>query len=217
MSILHKEIASIRQDYALSSLSESDVLPDPIHQFSKWFQEAMTSEVTEPTAMVLSTCDQQGRPSSRVVLLKDIKPEGLSFFTNYESRKGQELLANPYASVLFFWPELQRQVRIEAQVERLAALDSDAYFAIRPRGSQIGAIASPQSRLLKDRMELENLVKEVEDRFTNEQHIPRPIHWGGFLLSPTRVEFWQGRSSRLHDRVVYEKQESTWKIMRIAP
>ncbi len=217
MSILHKEIASIRQDYALSSLSESDVLADPILQFSKWFQEAIKSEVIEPTAMVLSTCTTDGKPSSRVVLLKDIKPDGFSFFTNYESHKGQELAANPVASVLFFWPELQRQVRIEASVERLPVQDSDEYFAVRPRGSQIGAIASPQSHVLKDRAELETRVKKVEEEYANADHIPRPAHWGGFLLRPTRIEFWQGRSSRLHDRVVYEKQDSTWNLTRIAP
>ncbi len=217
MSIEHKEIAAIREDYVKSSLSESDVQKNPIEQFQKWFDEAMSSQVTEPTAMVLSTVAENGCPSSRVVLLKDIKAEGLSFFTNYNSRKGQEIIQNPRVSALFFWPELQRQVRFEAEVEKLPKADSDEYFSIRPRGSQIGAIASPQSAIIPDRETLEKRVAEVEKEMQNVTDVPRPEFWGGFLLKPVRVEFWQGRGSRLHDRIVYIKDHADWTINRLAP
>lgn len=217
MSIEHKEIAAIREDYVKSSLSESDVQKTPIEQFQKWFDEAMSSQVTEPTAMVLSTVAENGCPSSRVVLLKDIKAEGLSFFTNYNSRKGQEIIQNPRVSALFFWPELQRQVRFEAEVEKLPKADSDEYFSIRPRGSQIGAIASPQSAIIPDRETLEKRVAEVEKEMENVTDVPRPEFWGGFLLKPVRVEFWQGRGSRLHDRIVYIKDHADWTINRLAP
>lgn len=217
MSIEHKEIAAIREDYVKSSLSESDVQKNPIEQFQKWFDEAMSSQVTEPTAMVLSTVAENGCPSSRVVLLKDIKAEGLSFFTNYNSRKGQEIIQNLRVSALFFWPELQRQVRFEAEVEKLPKADSDEYFSIRPRGSQIGAIASPQSAIIPDRETLEKRVAEVEKEMENVTEVPRPEFWGGFLLKPVRVEFWQGRGSRLHDRIVYIKDHADWTINRLAP
>ena len=217
MSIEHKEIAAIREDYVKSSLSESDVLKNPIEQFQKWFDEAMSSQIMEPTAMVVSTVSELGYPSSRVVLLKDIKADGLSFFTNYNSRKGQEILRNPHVSALFFWPELQRQIRFEAEVEKLPQADSDEYFSIRPRGSQIGAIASPQSAIIPDRESLENRVMEVEKEMENVEEVPRPEFWGGFLMKPFRVEFWQGRSSRLHDRIVYLKENDNWVINRLAP
>lgn len=217
MAIEHKEIAAIREDYAKSSLSESDVLKTPIEQFSKWFDEALNSAVIEPTAMVLSSVNEQGRPSSRVVLMKDIKATGISFFTNYNSRKGQEIIQQPFVSALFFWPELQRQVRFEAEVEKLPKSDSDEYFASRPRGSQIGAIASPQSAVIENRLALENRVAEVEAEMEGQDTIPRPEFWGGFLLKPYRVEFWQGRSSRLHDRIVYLYEQEEWQINRIAP
>ncbi|WP_099365646.1 pyridoxamine 5'-phosphate oxidase [Sphingobacterium sp. 1.A.4] len=216
MSIEHKEIAAIREDYAKSSLSENEVLGNPIDQFKKWFSEAMVSEVTEPTAMVVSSASVDGKPSSRVVLMKDIKTDGISFFTNYNSRKGQEIVANPFVSVLFFWPELQRQVRMEAEVEKLAPEESDEYFSSRPRGSQIGAIASPQSAIINNREELEHRVAEVSAE-VGEWEIQRPNFWGGFLLKPYRMEFWQGRSSRLHDRIVYKQEDGSWSINRIAP
>ena len=216
MSIEKKEIAAIREDYAKNSLSESDVLDNPIDQFKIWFTEALDSHVNEPTAMVVSSVSQKGHPSSRVVLLKDIKPDGISFFTNYNSRKGQEMIQNPNVSVLFFWPELQRQVRFEAAVEKLPKSDSDEYFATRPRGSQIGAIASPQSSIIANRESLETRVAEVEQDMQGKD-VPRPDFWGGFLLKPVRVEFWQGRSSRLHDRIVYIKENDNWAINRLAP
>ena len=217
MAIEDKEIAAIREDYAKSSLSEADVLKTPIEQFSKWFNEALNSAVIEPTAMVLSSVNEQGRPSSRVVLMKDIKATGISFFTNYNSRKGQEIIQQPFVSALFFWPELQRQVRFEAEVEKLPKSDSDEYFASRPRGSQIGAIASPQSAVIENRLALENRVAEVEAEMEGQDTIPRPEFWGGFLLKPYRVEFWQGRSSRLHDRIVYLYEQEEWQINRLAP
>lgn len=218
MSIQHKEIAAIREEYSKGNLLETDVLEEPIQQFKKWFSEAISAEVVEPNAMVLSTVDQHHSPSSRVVLLKDIKDNGFSFFTNYESRKAQDMLQNPKVSLLFFWPELQRQVRIEGTVGKLPSADSDEYFASRPRGSRIGAIASPQSHVIANRKELENKVDLITDEFSDIDNIPRPEFWGGYLVEPTLVEFWQGRSSRLHDRIVYElTNQFNWLIKRLAP
>ena len=217
MSIERKEIAAIREDYSKSHLSKADVLSKPLDQFSKWFQEALTSEVIEPTAMVLSSVSPQGFPSSRVVLLKDIHENGLSFFTNYTSRKGEDLIHNPHVSILFFWPELQRQIRIEGEVEKLPIADSDEYFASRPRNSQIGAIASPQSQEIENRDVLDKAVDNLMEKFKDEQKIPRPNFWGGFLIKPRRYEFWQGRSNRLHDRIIYEMDNNNWIIKRIAP
>lgn len=217
MSIIHKDIASIRADYSKFSLDEGDVLSDPVAQFQRWFADALHAEVVEPNAMTLSTWSEEGFPSSRIVLLKDIKPDGFSFFTNYNSRKGQSMEQNNKVSTLFFWPELQRQVRIEGLVERLPAEDSDEYFASRPKGSQIGAIASPQSQVLEDRKMLERLVDNVEQQFADKDAVPRPVYWGGYLIKPVRVEFWQGRSSRLHDRIVYLKDGSQWVRRRLAP
>ncbi|MGO1596167.1 MAG: pyridoxamine 5'-phosphate oxidase [Sphingobacterium sp.] len=217
MSIEHKEIAAIREDYSRSALRESEILKCPIEQFIKWFDEARHAKVTEPTAMTLSTVNDRGYPSSRIVLLKDIKKDGLSFFTNYNSRKGQDLVQNPAASVLFFWPELQRQVRVEAIAEKLSVEESEEYFSSRPRGSQIGAIASPQSRVIADRKDLEDRVAKVERDLKELDAVPCPDFWGGFLLKPTRMEFWQGRSNRLHDRIEFTKLESNWIINRLAP
>ena len=217
MSIEHKEIAAIRADYSKSALNESTMLNSPIEQFVKWFDEAIHAEVMEPTAMVVSSVSKQGQPSSRVVLLKDIKQDGFSFFTNYYSRKGRELIDNPLISALFFWPELQRQVRIEAAVEKLPAEESSEYFASRPRGSQIGAIASPQSEEISDREVLLHRVAQVEKDWDGVLEIPRPDHWGGFFLRPSRIEFWQGRSNRLHDRIVYVKESANWIMKRLAP
>lgn len=217
MPIEHKEIAAIREDYSKNILEESDILECPIDQFSKWFDEAIHAQVIEPTAMVLSTVSDHGHPSSRVVLLKDIKKDGFSFFTNYHSQKGQELMRNPVVSVLFFWPELQRQVRIDAIAEKLPREESNEYFSSRPRGSQISAIASPQSQVVSDRRDLEDRVAKVEKNFENTTAVACPEFWGGFLLKPTRVEFWQGRSNRLHDRIVFTKLEANWTIKRLAP
>lgn len=217
MSIIHKDIAAIREDYCKYTLEEKDVLPSPIEQFQRWFDEALHAEVTEPNAMVLSTIGEDGFPASRVVLLKDIKPGGFSFFTNYHSRKGQALATQKRVSLLFFWPELQRQVRIEGLAEKLPSEDSDEYFASRPRGSRIGAVASPQSQVIPSRDTLESRVEELTTEYGETEDIPRPAFWGGYLVSPLRMEFWQGRSSRLHDRMEYVFQQGNWIIQRLAP
>lgn len=217
MAIEHKDIAAIREDYTLSSLSEDDVHRDPFQQFVLWFDQARHANVTEPNAMVLSTINQEGFPSSRIVLLKDIKADGLSFFTNYESQKGQDISANNKVSLLFFWAELQRQVRMEGWAEKLPLNDSDEYFASRPRGSQLGAWSSPQSHTIADRQTLETEVEKVEKRFAAEKEVPRPDFWGGYIMHPIRFEFWQGRGSRLHDRILFRKENSIWTINRLAP
>ncbi|MGN0003636.1 MAG: pyridoxamine 5'-phosphate oxidase [Sphingobacterium composti] len=217
MAIEHKDIAAIREDYAMGSLSELDVLENPTQQFQVWFEQALSAQVLEPNAMVLATINNQGYPSTRVVLLKDIKAEGFSFFTNYTSQKGQDLARNSKVSLLFFWGELQRQVRIEGDVEFLPKDDSDEYFASRPKGSQIGAWSSPQSQIIASRSILEDRVKEKEIEFEQMETIPRPSFWGGYLVKPFRMEFWQGRSSRLHDRIVYQKENDTWTKNRLAP
>lgn len=217
MSIVHKEIASIREEYSKYSLTEEDIVADPIQQFEIWFEQAISASVLEPNAMALATLNNEGFPVSRIVLLKDIKPSGFSFFTNYESSKGKDILANNKVSVLFFWPELQRQVRIEGVVEKLENDESDEYFASRPRGSRLGAIASPQSTVLVSREKLEERVAQVEKEYEGIEDIPRPLSWGGYQIKPVRVEFWQGRTSRLHDRLVYTLGDSQWIINRIAP
>ena len=209
-------ISSIRKDYQLKSLSESDVHANPISQFGQWWEDALTSKIEEVNAMTLSTVNAGGRPSARIVLLKGFDHNGFVFFTNYESEKGIHLSINPYASLVFFWKELERQVRIEGACEKVSEEESDLYFHSRPLGSQLGAWASPQSRVIEDRKDLEDNFKILEGRFTTED-IPRPPHWGGFRVIPEKIEFWQGRSSRLHDRIVYTKSEEDWSIVRLAP
>ncbi|MEN5231389.1 pyridoxamine 5'-phosphate oxidase [Sphingobacterium faecium] len=217
MAIEHKDIAAIRQDYALGNLCESDVSNDPLVQFEKWFNEAIHSEVLEANAMVLSTVGEFSLPSSRIVLLKDLKNNGFSFFTNFNSRKGLEINSNPHVAALFFWPELQRQVRIEGLIEKLPAEDSDEYFQSRPKGSRIGALASPQSETIPNRSFLEGRVADLEKQFENQEVVPRPEFWGGYLIKPLYIEFWQGRSNRLHDRIAFQKVSDSWKIIRLAP
>ncbi len=212
-----RRIADIRTDYTLSDLLESQVADNPITQFLQWFDEALGAEVMEPNAMTLSTVSSEGRPSSRIVLLKDVTPAGFSFFTNYHSRKGTELLANPHACLLFFWPELQRQVRVEGRVTVLPDDVSSAYFRTRPRGSRIGAVASPQSEAIESREQLDARIRAVENQYAGQEEIPRPLHWGGYQLEPERVEFWQGRSSRLHDRLCYRRSDAGWDLIRLAP
>jgi len=201
----------------LSDLLESQVADSPITQFLQWFDEAVSAEVMEPNAMTLSTVSGEGKPSSRIVLLKDVTPDGFSFFTNYHSRKGTELLANPHACLLFFWPELQRQVRIEGRATVLPEDVSSAYFRTRPRGSRIGAVASPQSETIESRERLDERIRAVEEQYAGQEEIPRPAHWGGYQLEPDRVEFWQGRSSRLHDRLCYQRTDIAWDLIRLAP
>lgn len=208
-------IADIRQTYQKFELLESSAAPDPHEQFDRWFQQALHSEVPEPTAMTLATADAQARPSARTVLLKGYDRQGFVFFTNYESRKGQELTVNPQASLLFFWEPLERQVRIEGHVSRIPEAESDAYYNSRPLGSRIGAWASPQSRQV-NHTELADRVRELTAQLGD--HPERPPFWGGFRLRAERMEFWQGRPSRLHDRLVYTPAgDGTWAITRIAP
>lgn len=211
------KLAELRQHYALESLSETDVLPHPIDQFERWFEEARNSQLLEPNAMILATADAEGRPAARTVLLKDFSAEGFTFFTNYESRKGQEMAANPKVCLLFMWLELQRQIRIEGTIEKISEAASEAYFQSRPRESQVGAWASPQSRPIAHREELEQNEKAAEARFAGLDVLPKPPHWGGYLVRPLEMEFWQGRMSRLHDRITYTLVDGQWRIGRLAP
>lgn len=217
MSTNPSALAALRQDYKKASLDVSDVSDNPLQQFHQWFAEAQQAGVLEPNAMCLSTVAATGRPSSRIVLLKELD-HGFVFYTNYTSRKGQELADSPFAALNFFWDVLERQVRIEGRVESVTAQTSDAYFQVRPRGSQIGAWASPQSQEIPNRAWLETNQSDVESRFQGQETLPRPAHWGGYRLIPDYIEFWQGRPSRLHDRLVYKLSEAgVWTITRLAP
>lgn len=210
------KLSEIRKEYTIKSLDFNDVSFDPLQQFRVWLDEAIDSEVPEVNAMCLSTLGLNGFPNARIVLLKEMD-HGFVFFTNYESEKGQEITANPKASLTFFWPELERQVRIMGQIEKVSAQESDAYFDSRPKGSQLGAWTSPQSQIIENREELNLRLELMEKRFSIEP-ISRPPHWGGYRLLPIRVEFWQGRPSRLHDRISYQKQTNgIWDISRLAP
>jgi pyridoxamine 5'-phosphate oxidase len=209
-------ISSLRNEYTQSGLDIVDVLPDPIAQFRLWFDAALQAGVPEPNAMHLSTVKADGRPDGRIVLLKDVSATGFAFFTNYESSKGRELTENPFASLTFFYPELERQMRIEGRVEKVSPEESDAYFSSRPRGSQIGAWVSQQSETIADRMVLEERQRELESQFANKP-VPRPAYWGGFRVIPDALEFWQGRPSRLHDRIRYRKAGGNWLIERLSP
>lgn len=214
---INSSIANIRTDYKMQSLSEKDVATNPFAQFSKWWKEATESNIHEVNAMTLATADKTGKPHGRIVLLKDFDEEGFVFFTNYHSDKGKEIAENPYVALTFFWKELERQVRIEGTVAKIDAAKSDAYFLSRPAGSRIGAWASPQSSVIPSRTVLEDNFQAIEKKYENGI-IPRPEHWGGYIVQPTYVEFWQGRSSRLHDRIRYQQNDQgLWKIERLAP
>jgi pyridoxamine 5'-phosphate oxidase len=208
-------LAGIRRDYEVLGLSEADVLADPLAQFRRWFDEARAVGLPEPNAMALATVDAAGQPAARTVLLKGLDRRGLTFFTNLESRKARELAANPKAALLFWWQAQARQVRFEGVIEAVEDAEADAYFASRPRGSQIGAWASAQSSVIAGRAALEAAEREIAARFPGE--VPRPPFWGGYRLVPGCVEFWQGRLNRLHDRLHYSRRADGWTIERLAP
>lgn len=216
MDLTIETLQNLRQEYRSASLTEADVEKDPIAQFAKWFTDAMSAQLYEPNVMTLATADRNGKPSARIVLLKGFDENGFVFYTNYESHKGRELQENPQASLVFFWPELERQVRIDGKVTKTAPEASDQYFHSRPQGSQIGAMASNQSTVLPDRQDLEQKVIDLTEAYQGKE-IPRPAHWGGFVVSPESIEFWQGRPSRLHDRIAYQLEGGEWKINRLAP
>jgi pyridoxamine 5'-phosphate oxidase len=209
------DLAAMRRDYEARGLDEADLLGDPLEQFRRWFDEARSAGLMEPNAMALATVDAAGPPAARTVLLKGLDARGLTFFTNLESRKARALAANPKASLLFWWPPQARQVRFEGEIERVEDGEADAYFASRPRGSQIGAWASAQSRVVAGRAALEAAEREIAARFPTE--VPRPPFWGGYRLVPACVEFWQGRLNRLHDRLRYTRRGQGWTIERLAP
>ncbi len=205
----------IRQDYSSQSLNEEDCTAQPLEQFQRWLSEAIQAKVNEPTAMNLATVGDNGRPQARIVLLKEVAAEGLVFFSNYQSRKGRAMVHNPYAAVTFFWPELERQVRIEGIVQQLNNTDSDAYFKTRPYASRIGAWASQQSEVISSKLELMTRATKFAAKYLLA--VPRPPHWGGYVLIPDQFEFWQGRPSRLHDRIQYIWQNDNWIRQRLAP
>jgi len=214
---MDKTIADLRQDYTLEGLNETEVNSDPFVQFKEWFDQALSANILEPNAMTIATTTTQGIPSARMVLLKDFDNRGFVFYTNYNSQKAQELAENPQAALVFWWAELQRQVRICGRVERVDDRESDEYFYSRPFNSRLGAWASNQSEVIESREVLEKHLQELKAKYQN-QNVPRPPHWGGIRVIPTEIEFWQGRSSRLHDRLVYKrKDDHSWKIERLSP
>lgn len=213
---MNRDIAGIRKDYILEKLNETDAAANAVDQFTRWWNEAMQSDIIELNAMTLATASTSGVPSARIVLLKGYDERGFVFFTNYTSHKGHELEANPHAALVFFWKELERQVRIEGAIEKVSGEESDTYFYSRPANSRIGAWASPQSEIIGSRDLLEENVKIFTEKFG--ENIPRPAHWGGYRVIPQIIEFWQGRSNRLHDRLQYSMlQNGDWKIERLAP
>jgi pyridoxamine 5'-phosphate oxidase len=210
-------LADLRREYSKQQLNESAVDKDPIKQFELWFSEAVKSEVPEPNAMTLSTVSPGGFPSGRIVLLKGIQDKGFVFYTNYQSAKARDMEKNAVVALTFFWSELERQVRIQGTVKKVSRETSENYFKSRPRDSQVGAWASPQSAPIKSREILEERKKKIIERFSNEKSLPLPNQWGGYHVEPFLIEFWQGRPSRLHDRVLYTREKAAWKISRLAP
>ena len=212
-----EELQNLRREYSLAQLSENTVNVNPVKQFDTWFNEAVEAKLHEPNAMTLSTATRDGVPSARIVLLKGYDNYGFVFYTNYLSRKGKEITKNPVGALTFFWGELERQVRIEGTIEKLSKEQSDKYFQSRPKKSQLGALVSPQSQEIEGRELLESKMSELELQYADKE-IPKPSYWGGYILKPRLVEFWQGQRSRLHDRIVYKKIDNqTWKKVRLAP
>ncbi|HQZ95942.1 MAG TPA: pyridoxamine 5'-phosphate oxidase [Pyrinomonadaceae bacterium] len=212
----NKDLAHIRRDYSREGLSEEQVANDPFVQFGRWMDEAITAELPEPTAMSLSTASAEGRPSSRMVLLKGFDNSGFVFYTNYNSQKGRELADNPFAALTFFWPELERQVRITGLVSKVSAEESDEYFKSRPFTSRVGAWASNQSETIDSKMTVAAKAAKLLVKYASG-NVPRPPHWGGYRVIPDQIEFWQGRPSRLHDRIVYKLDGESWNIIRLSP
>ena len=212
-----QNIAEIRIEYSKAELDLSTVDKDPLQQFHKWFHEALLSKVIEPNAMHLATINSDGKPSARIVLLKGLDDGKFQFYTNYQSQKGKELDSNPSCALTFFWPELERQVRIEGAASRVTSKQSDDYFQTRPRGSQLGAWSSPQSTIIKDRNILEERMKQMEQKFVGTDPLPRPHQWGGYEVDAFLIEFWQGRANRLHDRIQFVKIDNNWSAYRLAP
>jgi len=211
------DLFDIRRDFALKTLDEKDITANPMIFFEQWFNEAIEAKALEPNAMTLSTATPDGKPSSRVLLLKQIKPGGFIFFTNYGSKKGRQIAENKYCALNFVWHELERQVRVEGTIEKLSTEDSDTYFEVRPEKSKLGAWASPQSKVIPDREYLEKLVIDYENKFKDKE-ITRPSNWGGYIVKPSLIEFWQGRKNRLHDRIQYTLTiDKRWIIERLAP
>ncbi len=212
-----KPITDIRKDYSKSALDISTIGKDPIAQFEQWFEAAMASQVPEPNALTLSTVSPDGRPSGRIVLLKGVENGKFIFYTNYQSQKGKELEDNPACALTFFWPELERQICINGIASRTDSSSSEKYFQSRPRESQVGAWASPQSVIISERKILEDRVKIIKEKFKGVEKLPKPHQWGGYEIDPVKIEFWQGRASRLHDRIVFTKVDGAWQIHRLAP
>lgn len=214
---METSVADLRKEYTFRGLNEWEAHPNPVEQFKVWFEQAIAAQLPEPNAMTIATARPDGRPSARLVLLKDYDERGFVFYTNYESNKGQQLLKNPWAAIVFWWAELERQVRIEGPVEKVSAEEADAYFESRPKGSQLGAWTSNQSQVIPSREVLEQRLQQLQEKYENQQ-VPRPPHWGGFRVIPAEIEFWQGRPSRLHDRLLYRRgDDGSWTIQRLSP
>lgn len=214
---MDSSIADLRQNYTLAGLSEADINSNPIEQFKVWFQQALDADLLEPNAMTLATATPDGKPTARIVLLKGVDERGFVFYTNYESQKGQQLVANPYAALVFLWDKLERQIRIEGKVVKLDIEESEEYFHSRPKASQLGAWASNQSQVIPSREVLEQRLEGLKTEY-QDKTVPIPEHWGGFRVIPNRIEFWQGRPSRLHDRLNYDLQDDgSWKVARLSP